>query len=111
MSFPRIDNLANGYYQNDISPDFFLLDLSESRRVFRRGHIGFYVCRILAFRDFITSRFRHLGGLTSRPSLCSCNMAAPYVKPTRQHNAAARLIRRARMPIVSMILLWKISLT
>ena len=28
-------------------------------------------------------------------------MAAPYVKATRQHNAAARLIRRARVPIVS----------
>ena len=32
-------------------------------------------------------------------------MAAAYVKPTRKHNAAARLIRRARMPIVSLILL------
>ena len=30
-------------------------------------------------------------------------MAAPYVKPTRQHNEAARLIRRARVPIVSLI--------
>ena len=38
-------------------------------------------------------------------------MAAPYVKPTKQHNAAARLIRRARRPIVSLILLWKLSLT
>ena len=44
-------------------------------------------------------------------SFSSRNMAAPYVKPTRQHNAAARLIRQARVPIVSLILLWKISLT
>ena len=37
-------------------------------------------------------------------------MAALYVKPTRQHSGAARLIRRARVPIVSLILLWKISI-
>ena len=46
-----------------------------------------------------------------RASFSSRNMAAPHVKPTRQPNAAARLIRRARVPIVSLILLWKISLT
>ena len=46
-----------------------------------------------------------------RASFSSHNMAAPYVEATGQHNAAARLIRRARVPIVSLILLWKISLT
>ena len=33
----------------------------------REWHFGCYVCRILAFRDFIASRLRHLGGLTSSP--------------------------------------------
>ena len=41
MSFPGIGHLANGYYQNDISPEFFLSDLSDSRCVFRpKGSIS-----------------------------------------------------------------------
>ena len=41
----------------------------------------------------------------------SRNMAAPYVKPTWQHNAVARLMRRTHVFIISLILLWKISQT
>ena len=32
MSFPRIDNPANDYYQNDISPEFFEPDVSFVRK-------------------------------------------------------------------------------
>ena len=71
----------------------------------REWHFGFYVCRTLAFRDFITSRFRHLGGLTSsqieRTSRTKKVRARAALSSTRRHFINNRPIRaklREKLP-------------